>query len=400
MPKPAQRQPNIYSSRSSRNWHPIYWHPLSLRGERANVGETILRRLQERFEVKTAKELTVKYVLRENPAFEQTVKFPKFYLQRRVISRAGAVQEAHFTLYIAGEASLSLFDSALDADALGVSLVSVFMDTMSEELAGFFPRITSRYHHCRGNAEEMTDFLHHQLKVSIEAQDMARAIISGQVPEHPPVSPPARFVQRPGHVAHPDPDTRKTFQKQKETSQQQVEDFFHDITQSGDGDQGTSPPELQHSPPRPKPRVPQPGGPTKEQQERGKRGEEELKRRLSLPGGWEGFVLLQDTRDDGCGYDYLCASGGREVNLEIKTFARNGYVSITGNELKVAARNRTDYYMVGVLAEENKPGSDWKTFVICDPINAILQAGTIHIQTEIRTRAADLFQVKQQEEQH
>jgi len=377
---------------------PYLLAPIIAKGERANVGETILRRLQERFEVKAAKELTVTYTLHENPACEQTVEFPKFYMQRRVVPGTGVVQEAHFTLYVAGEASLTLFDPALDADALGASLVPVFMDAISEELAGFFPRIASRYHHCRGNAEQMIDFLHHQLKVSIEAQDMAQAIMAGQVPELLPAPPPARYVGGSDDNPHANSTITKAIQQHRKELQQQVDELFPDnILLDNIGK--TMPPD------KPKPDLPefrprrQTGGPTREQQERGKLGEEEIKRRLSLPGGWEGFVLLQDTREDGCGYDFLCKSNGQEVNLEVKTFTENGYVVVTSNELKSAARTRTDYYMVGVLSEESKPQSEWETFFIRDPINAILQSGTIHIQAEFGINAADLFRVKSPEMQ-
>jgi hypothetical protein len=65
------------------------------------------------------------------------------------------------------------------------------------------------------------------------------------------------------------------------------------------------------------------------------KGEEEIKRRLQLPGGWEGLTLVKDRRDDGCGYDFLCKLSGQEVMLEIKTFFRGSSI-VSTTELGMA----------------------------------------------------------------
>jgi len=380
------------------NLAPYLLAPIIAKADKSDQSDTILRRLNERFEVKAVEHLEVRYSLTEQPDVETSVEFPKFYLQRQVKSGVGVIQEAYFTLYIAGKPPASLFDPALDADALGAALTSVFLDDLSEEFSGLFPRITSRYCHCRGATEEMAEFLHYQLGISVEAQDMASAVVSGEVPENVSSPPPARFIRLSSDTGHPEPDDRQEIiQKQREDAQQQVEDFIQilsptDEIESKGQANGPKPS------PMPKELPSRLGGPTKEQQERGRRGEEELKRRLSLPGGWEGFVLLEDKREESCGYDFLCIFDQRKVNLEIKTFTRNGYVVVTESELQAAAHYQTNYYMVGVLADECLPESKWETVIVCDPIKELLQAGTIHIQAEVKAVASDIFHFNQQEE--
>src|SRR5205823_6576359 len=65
-------------------------------------------------------------------------------------------------------------------------------------------------------------------------------------------------------------------------------------------------------------------GVTAEQQLRGRRGEEEIRRRLLLPGGWEGFVFLEDHRQPPRGYDFLASFGNEAAKLEVKTFTSGG----------------------------------------------------------------------------
>src|SRR5439155_3450477 len=63
---------------------------------------------------------------------------------------------------------------------------------------------------------------------------------------------------------------------------------------------------------------------TPEQRARGRRGEDEMKRRLLLPNGWSGLRLLQDVRAQNCGFDFLCVHCEREIELEVKTFTHQG----------------------------------------------------------------------------
>jgi hypothetical protein len=141
----------------------------------------------------------------------------------------------------------------------------------------------------------------------------------------------------------------------------------------------------------PKVSRPRSGGPTKQQQQRGRRGEEEIRRRLELPGGWAGFAFREDRREDGCGYDFLCERHGRQVQVEVKTFTRNGYIVVTSSELRAAASSRDDYYIIGILADEDQPQDRWETFRIQDPIGILLTGGQVRIQAELRAPAAQVF---------
>ena len=121
------------------------------------------------------------------------------------------------------------------------------------------------------------------------------------------------------------------------------------------------------------------------------RGEEEIKRRLELPGGWGGFTLITDRRADKCGYDFLCAMGGKEIKLEVKTFTRNGRIVVTNRELQVAAGDRDNYYLVGVLDDEN-PETEWSTtFQIRNPLESLLIKGEFDFQTTLKVIAAEIF---------
>ena len=109
-----------------------------------------------------------------------------------------------------------------------------------------------------------------------------------------------------------------------------------------------------------------------------------------LSDGWQGFVLVADTREDGCGYDFLCKLDGREVKIEVKTFADNGRVVVTSKELREAASSRADYYLIGILEDEN-PAQQWRTFCTPDPIGLLLAKGELELQAELAVRADILF---------
>jgi len=166
------------------------------RAEKSKQSELILRRLRERFEVRFANRLKVSFSLVGDPLIEQSVDFQKFYLQRHLIQSPGALEEAHYTLYVAENTPVSLL--VLDADALGEALAPIFLDGISNELAGLFPRIASRYQNLQGNRDLMEEFMHHQLGISIEAQDMAWAMVSGETSELEPITtpppPPAKVI--------------------------------------------------------------------------------------------------------------------------------------------------------------------------------------------------------------
>jgi len=132
---------------------------------------------------------------------------------------------------------------------------------------------------------------------------------------------------------------------------------------------------------------------TPEQRERGKRGEEEIKRRLERLSGWEGFALIADKRELKCGYDFLCAMDRREVKLEIKTFTQDGRIFVTSHELQEAATSQNDYYLIGVLFDEKIKHHEWSTFIIRNPIDILLNKGEFDVQTELVASASDIFNI-------
>jgi hypothetical protein len=372
---------------------------ITAKGDSTQV-DTVRRRLEHRFEVKATQHLAVSYSLARDPGTEQRVEFPNFYLQRQLREGPGAIREAHFTLYVAGDASMSFFDHRLDPDALGVELAQVVMDDMSEALAGLFPRITSRYYYHDGDQEEMSEYLYRQIGISESAQDMARATLAGETHEERDTiaSPPPIIVHYPtGDDETEDDDTTDAIDKAKQETRDKLEEQWEGFGKSVDQEKDDTaaadsqveiPSDIHPA---------RPAGPTKEQQRRGRRGEGEIKTRLSLPGGWAGFTLLSDRREAGCGYDFLCESSDRQVKLEVKTFTRNGYVVVTNSELRSAASNRGDYFLIGILAEEEQEPAEWATFIIPDPISVLLKRGDIRLETEVRAPAIDLFGFEEQE---
>ncbi len=377
---------------------PFLLAPIIARSEKSKQGESILRRLRERFEVKVARNLTVSFSLMGSPSAERTIDFPNFYLQRRLISGQGAIQEAHHTLYVAGKDSVSLFDPDFDADALGEALVPVFMDGISDELVSLFPRITSRYHHFRGKPGAMEEFMHNQLGISKEAQDFARAMVAGETVDMesiaPLAPPPAKIIISPPTDARKSLVDKQGMEEKLRSHEDRLKNKAASLVQAlratSSQKGGQSPSPVDH--PGFSPPVGRFDEISAEQEDRGRRGEEEIKRRLQFPGGWQGFILLTDKRDLGCGYDFLCVMGGREVRLEVKTFTRNGRVVLSSRELQEAAASRGDYYLIGAL-DELKPEYEWSTFIIPNPIDFLLTKGDFDIQTKLQVSAEEVFRL-------
>lgn len=370
---------------------PFLLAPIIAKSDAPNQRDVILRRLRERFEVKAVDRLTVSYSLIGDSKVAQTIEFPKFYLQRRVVPGPGAVQEAYYILYVAGRASISLTSPDLDADALGASLAPLFLDGMSEELAGLFPRIVSRYYHRRGEAEEMREFLHRQLGISEEAQELAGAVISGETVSVPAPPPPVKVVRPIGTVGSSDTDKqdlRKKIQAHREEITQKTHTLVPELVDDP-REKPSEPGDATHdSTPVKRARI------TPDQELRGKRGEEEIKRRLEQSGGWEGFKLISDVRNEGCGYDFLCKQNGQRVMVEVKTFSFDGQIFMTNTELQVAASNRGDYYLIGVL-DDGGSAREWRTFYIQDPITTMLVEGSFDIQATLKAPAAKVFHLKE-----
>ena len=129
-----------------------------------------------------------------------------------------------------------------------------------------------------------------------------------------------------------------------------------------------------------------------EQIDRGKRGEEEIKKRLMLPNGWAGFTLKADKRNDGCGYDFLCILDAKEVKLEVKTFAQNGRIIISSRELQAAAEDPNNYYLIGVLDDEDieKPWSE--VGIIYNPLEILITRGNFDFQAKLTVVASEIFE--------
>ncbi|MCK4625185.1 MAG: DUF3883 domain-containing protein [Phycisphaerae bacterium] len=347
----------------------------------------VLRRLRDRFDVKVADRLTVSFKLTKEPFVERAVDFSKFYLQQRVVEGAGAIREMHYTLYVAGPDDIAL--NELDGDALGASLAPLFLDGAgSDDLAGFFPRVVTRFLSVEGDERKMQEFLYQHLGVSMAAQETARDDVTGRSEEAPPITsppPPARLVLHPSTTgAGAKMDFKDEIEKHREPMERSVDRILGDLAKAtadhqtsrdaGGQTGGTARPVI-----------------TREQEARGRRGEEEFLRRLRLPGGWEGFSLVEDTRSHGCGYDFLCIYGGRQVKVEVKTFARNGRVVVTYGELREAAQSRDDYYLLGFLDEG--PPEAWQSAVLADPVPALMEKGQFQVDTKLEVHVGNIFDI-------
>lgn len=353
----------------------------------AQQQELILRRLRERFEVRAAIPLTVSFALRGDVSIERTVDFAPFYLQTR------RAPETSFTLYVADSASAAVAD--VDADALGEALVPLFSDAQgpNDELAALFARIVSRYKYLRGDRDAMADYLYHQLHVSREAQDTARALLLEDSANTPPpmsATPPLTIV-----VPKGDPDIATTSQSGRpdllSRHRDSVSDAAASLLRYATSSQGSNTP-LGAMGSTVTAVVHQGDEITPEQQDRGERGELEVKRRLELPGGWDGFTLLADVRSQKCGFDFLCRLDGREVKVEVKAFTEDGRAILTSRELHEAAVSKDDYYLLGLL-DDGTPPQSWRSFVHPNPLQTLLTIGEFDIQAKLLAPAKTLFSI-------
>lgn len=381
------------------NLAPYLLAPIIAKSEKPTETESIVRRIRERFEVKVTRKLTVSFSLTEDPSIERVIDFPKFYLQRRIIRGRGAIQEGHYILYVAGNSPDTISLSDLDADALGEALAPIFLIGMSEELTTLFPRISSRFQHLQARKEGMQEFMHCQLGISIEAQDMAWAMVTGEDiklrPITTPPPPPAKIISSSRLNDTKTDGAAKHIAEQLDQHSQELSDSLHkfvqDLANGSRKEEKSKDSTSKIYSPKKSEMV------TDEQEARGKKGEEEIKRRLNLPGGWEGFIFIADKRDPGCGYDFLCAMGEQEVKLEIKTFIINGRIVMTSLELREAAASQGDYFLVGVLDNE-KPEYEWPCFIIRNPIDILLTKGEFDIQAKLQALAEDVFNLSQDNE--
>jgi Domain of unknown function (DUF3883) len=311
------------------------------------------RVLAERFTVLSVSELKVEFSVANDTALPP-VSSPRlpFYLQRRVLERNDAISEAHYTLFVNSNPDAGVFD--IDADALGSALVPIFQDRPSTDITAMFARAAVRYKDLRGDPTAMREFMYTHLGVSYEVmalieEEESVELGSPEVDTLPP--PPAKLV---GQVnEHGQSTLAQVIAAKEDEIKRKAVDAVGRVAHSAGsagGYSGTA--------------TPGPSQPiTPEQRARGLAGELEIKRRLSCPGGWEGYILLKDTRDDGCGYDFEVKQGERTVRLEVKTFNADGRVIVTNRELHAAAEYKADYYLIGVQDSETVQSSQWPTYL-------------------------------------
>ncbi len=360
---------------------------------RAEV-ERVVRRLKERFQVFILPRLEVHLSLRSSPSVSSQVNFSHAYLQRRLLHGHGAIEEAHFKLFVSSEGGTNLF--SIDGDALGATLTPVFADVLDDDYAGYFSRIIVRYQHSGGDLSSMTRFLLEHLSIPKETQEEAREILLGTA-QHELALPPPRAILIESSLttsdeAHQHVQSASTFNSHEQDLVQQTKAFLNDLatpTREPDHEDHLSFTDDAPSHPLSVTTI-RSASITEEQKHRGLLGEEEIKRRLLLPGGWEGFVLIEDHRTPPRGYDFLCSREGCSVRLEIKTFARHGRVIVTSGELREAANDGTSYYLVAVLDNGLAPES-WDTFILRNPIDNLLHLGTFRTDPELHVPSEALI---------
>ena len=235
--------------------------------------------------------------------------------------------------------------------------------------------------------------MYHHLGISEDAMDMARAMITGEVADVPPPPPPP-----PAQPSADEPPSPWTASDMADTTRK-----FEDVFESAASSFSDALVAAQSS----KLGGPDGGGggggaheqgdtlrfdePTAEQQRRGESGEEEIKRRLGMPGGWADMVLVADRRHERCGYDFLCEKACIRVKLEVKTFAPNGRVIVTTEELREAAASGADYFLLGVL-DDGGPAAGWRTALIKDPFPTLVKKGKLAIKSKLEAPASDIFE--------
>jgi len=334
--------------------------------------DLLLRKLKERFEVRALDQLTVSFTLIEKPEVSATINFSQFYLRTLLTPGTGITQFKAYTLFFAGDETSSIYD--VDPDALGEVLVTIFEDSPSAEIAANFSRIATRFCQRRGDRASIDDFLHQQLNVTPELIEEAKALISGSTVTIIANPPALKIIERERDSRERESSNLEAeLEKHDKKISEKAQRLLRDLSSK--------------NPPKPPPDRPLI---TPAQSDRGWKGEEEIKRRLLQPGGWEGFTFVADKRKDGVGYDFLCLFKGEETKLEVKTFTANGRVVLSSGELRRAAESRSRYSLVGLLDDEG-PEHYWDTFMIHDPLHTVLTLGEFNLSADLQVIAAKLF---------
>jgi hypothetical protein len=352
------------------------------RGDTPQHVDLVVRRLLDRFYVRVATSLSVRLELTQ-PPLKSELSVSPFYLDRTIVEVQGR-REAAYTLYVVGQSNDDLW--ALDGDALGVALSPVFLDGASDELAPQFPRVVTRFQRAQADAALMKPFLLETLGVSLEAQELAHELLAREPLVVGDGQPGPPTVLAPSGGGSSDGDLSSARDAALAGLKSRLERDEADIASRLGAHKGSSGSATQGSglSGHGETRI------TRDQEVRGKRGEEEMKRRLEGPEGWGGLQLLRDTRDDGCGYDFLCAERGEEVKLEVKTFIPGGRVVITLRELQEAYASRERYYLLGLI-DDGHPSTEWRAVIRKDPIEHLLKVGSFELDAKLEATAEKLF---------
>jgi hypothetical protein len=345
--------------------------------------ELVLRRLKERFEVFTTDRLTVKFTLSQDPSLERSADFSKFYLQRIPLEKSGAIRENHYSLYAVAADNAHLKD--LDGDALGSAIAALFSDGTREDYSQTFARLISRFQAEGGSAESMKAFLVDSLGISEEAQDLAR---DDMTEDHSaeidwPLVPPVAMIVSANAPSAEMPLLNQQFELQKSSALETFNNLMGRITSGVSTDSSPTSTSAPRAPGIARPEV------TREQEARGKKGEEEFLRRISMTGGWMGFSLVSDTRESAVGYDFLCLQGDLEVRVEVKTFLPNGRIVLSANEVRAAAFGGDTYYLVGLI--DSGPAPAWDSRILQNPISRLLERGSFDVDVKLEATAVSIF---------
>jgi len=362
---------------------------LAARIDSRNELELAERRLHERFQVAATSSIHLAFVLVSDPEIRVEYTAGRYYLQRRLVGGRGAIEVAHFTLYIAHAGRPPFSD--LDADAVGAYLSLVLQDRPSAEMTALCARIATRFKEVSGDVKAMKDFMYNHLQVSAETQEAIESKETAEVTAGKSLPPPPIVISSGSTTS--DSAAKELIalitEHQNQVSTQATHVVSSLVAKKSAGGNG-SPIVGGGSEDNKGTWSPNSGQITSEQEERGLRGEEEMKRRLTLPGGWSGFSLEQDVRSNGCGFDFLAKRGGGNVRIEIKTFTTNGRILFTGRELREAAVDGDTYYMIGFL-DDGGPAGSWKTLLLQNPLLVLLREGIFALEERLVVEAKALF---------
>jgi hypothetical protein len=127
--------------------------------------------------------------------------------------------------------------------------------------------------------------------------------------------------------------------------------------------------------------------PTREQVERGWMAEDEMLRRLRR-NECPGLTLLEDRRQESCGYDFLCRiRNGRDIHLEVKGFAPGGRLFFTAAEMSEAQRGKGRYWLIGLL-DNAGPAKTWKAWKLVNPFPSLEGRGHIATVRQLRINSS------------